>query len=202
VLTADPDPFGPVVAPVRQAARVVPSHGGDPIRLTLPYPPSANRYWRTRVVFPKMETMAAAYRSGGVKALLEMLQKETFVSTYPSADAQAFKEAVGWKLRAAGVRKPIAGRVQVDLQLWPHQPKDWKTRAKKDPLYWADTVQRLDLDNCRKALNDALNEIAIVDDKYIWRDSGEVMEPDGREACLVVTITPLVKRSQQMEIAA
>lgn len=168
----------------------------EPITVTLPYPPSANRYWRTRVVFPKMEKMSAAYVSGGVRGLLDLLQSETFVNTYPSADAKVFKEAVGWKLKAAGVRQPLQGRVQVDLQLWPHRPLDWKTRAKKDPLYWADSVQRLDLDNCRKALNDACNEIAYRDDKCIWKDSGEVMEPDGREACLVVTITPLVKEPE------
>lgn len=172
------------------------------ITVTLPYPPSANRYWRSRVVFPKMEAMTAAYKTGGVRCLLDLLQKDTFVSTYPSAEAKVFKESVAWMLKAAGVREPMAGRVQVDLQLWPHQPKDWKTRARKDPLYWADTVQRLDLDNARKATNDALKDIAFGDDKCIWRDSGEVMEPDGREACLVVTITAIVPPAPQPELFA
>jgi Holliday junction resolvase RusA-like endonuclease len=36
---------------------------------------------------------------------------------------------------------------------------------------------RLDLDNCRKVVTDALKEVAIVDDFWIWKDTGEVMEP-------------------------
>jgi crossover junction endodeoxyribonuclease RusA len=201
----DDDPFGsaPVIeAPPRRRSEgetvVIPAQLGKPITVTLPYPPSANRYWRTRVVFPKMEKMAAVYKDGGVKALLELLQKESFVNTYPSSEAKAFKEAVAWLLKSAGVRSVIAARrFRVDIVLWPHRPQDWKTRMRKDPLYWADTVQRLDLDNTRKAVNDALNEVAIPDDKAIWEDSGTVMEPDGRDACLVVTITPLVKASPQ-----
>jgi crossover junction endodeoxyribonuclease RusA len=180
------------------AYRCAPLQPGQPVTVTLPYPPSANRYWRTRVVFPKMEKMAATYKDGGVKALYELLTRESFVNTYPSEHGKAFKESVGWLLASAGVREPMkARRFQVDIQLWPHRPQDWKTRMRKDPLYWADTVQRLDLDNTRKAINDALNERVFADDKAIWKDSGEVMEPDGRDACVIVTITPLVKVSPQ-----
>lgn len=143
------------------------------ITVTLPYPISANRYWATRVVTPK----------GG----------RAMAMTYVTPEAKKYKETVGWIMRSAGVRAPLAGRVQVDIQLYPHRPLDWAKRAKADPLYWADSVQRLDLDNCRKVVNDALKDIAFGDDKCIWKDSGEVMEPDGREACLVVTITPIVK---------
>lgn len=215
----DTDPFGPAVrpgqsvlrkdgacvddpAPVRKPAKQLPGYTaapaqpGKPMTVTLPYPPTANLYWRTRVLFPKMETMAATYKAGGVSALYDLLKKQTFVNTYLSAEGKAFKEAVMWLLHSAGVREPIKGRVQVDLQLWPKRPLDWATRARKDPL-WADTVQRIDLDNSRKALYDALKGIAFGDDKCVWKDSGEVMEPDGRDACLVVTITPLVKVNPQ-----
>lgn len=173
----DPDPFGPAPQCAAAAPAVVPMQRLQPVTVTLPYPPSNNRYWRSRIVTPK--------------------GAEPFVHHYISPEGKQFKEAVGWLLRSAGVRQPFPRRVQVDLQLWPHRPQDWAKRMKADPLYWADTVQRLDLDNARKALNDALNEIAIKDDKCIWKDSGEVMEPDGREACLVVTITPLVKANPQ-----
>lgn len=122
------------------------------------------------------------------------------VVTYVTQEAKRYKETVGWMLQAAGVRRPLAGRVAVDIKLYPHRPLDWAKRAKADPLYWADTVQRLDLDNARKVLNDALKDIAFGDDKCIWKDSGEVMEPDGREACIVVTITPLVKANPQASI--
>lgn len=151
------------------------------ITVTLPYPISANRYWSTRVVTPK----------GGGRPM---------AMTYVTPEAKAYKEKVGWLMRAAGVRKPLQGRVAVDIKLYPHRPLDWARRAKADPLYWADTVQRLDLDNCRKVVNDALKDIVFGDDKCIWRDSGEVMEPDGREACLVVTITPLVKEAVQADL--
>jgi crossover junction endodeoxyribonuclease RusA len=180
MIEADPDPFGRAVSEAEcraTAEPVVPAVPGKPITLTLPYPPSANRYWRSRVITPK--------------------GKDPIVSTYVSSEAKQFKEAVGWLLRGAGVRRPMAGRVAVHLELWPHRPLDWAKRAKADPLYWADTVQRLDLDNCRKVVNDALKDVAFGDDKCIWKDSGEVMEPDGREACLVVTITPLLKVSPQ-----
>ena len=149
------------------------------ITLTLPYPISANRYWATRVI----------NKGGKFMAL-----------TYVTAEAKAFKEAVGWLARKAGIHSPIKGRVSVHIQLYPHRPLDYQKRMRQDPLYWADTVQRLDLDNARKVANDALKEIVFEDDKYIWRDSGEVMEPDGREACLVVTITPLAVAQPQASL--
>lgn len=183
----DEDPFGAgsVGQPLQRASAgsSVPAKPGQPITVTLPYPPSANRYWRTRVITPK----------GG---------RDPIVSTYVSAEAKQFKESVGWLLRNAGVRRPLQGRVAVHIELWPHRPLDWKKRVKADPLYWADTVQRLDLDNARKVVNDAMKDLAFGDDKCIWKDSGEVMEPDGRDACLVVTITPLIKSSPQLDLAS
>lgn len=173
----------PASAPARKPAkedpayRCAPVHPGNPITVTLPSPISANRYWRTRVITPKTGP--------------------AIVSTYVSAEAKQFKEAAGWLLKSAGMRQPFAGRVQVDLQLWPHRPLDWAKRAKADPLYWADTVQRIDADNCLKVCLDSLKDIAFGDDRCVWKASVEVMEPDGRDACLVVTITPLVKVNPQ-----
>ena len=143
------------------------------ITLKLPYPVSANRYWATRVVTPK----------GG----------RPMAMTYVTAEAKQYKETVGWLIKAHGVRAALPGRVQVDIQMYPHRPLDYKKRMAKDPMYWDDTVQRLDLDNARKVVNDALKELAFADDKCIFKDSGEVMEPDGREACLIVTIRPYVR---------
>lgn len=141
------------------------------IQLTLPYPISANRYWAHRVVTPK----------GG----------RAMAMTYVTPEAKAYKDKVGWLAKAAGIRAPLTGRVHVDLKLYPHRPLDWAKRAKVNPLYWADTVQRLDLDNARKVVYDALKDIAFGDDKCVWDDAGHVMEPDGRDACIVVTITPI-----------
>lgn len=152
------------------------------IIVTLPYPVSANRYWASRIVTP---------RSG-----------KPFVSTYVTPEAKQFKEQVGWLLRAKGVRQVLPGRMQVDIKLWPHRPLDFKKRMREHGDLWDDTVQRLDLDNCRKVINDALKDIAFADDKCIFKDSGEVMEPDGREACVVVTIRPYVRagRAEQMAL--
>lgn len=143
------------------------------IMLILPYPISANRYWRT-------------YMPKGFKAPV----------TVVSAEAKAYKTEVAWLVKAAGIRKPILGRVAVDIKLYPKRPLDWVKRAQRDPLGWDDTVQCLDIDNARKVLYDALKGIAIEDDKWIRRDSGERMEPDG-EARVVVTITPLALRVVQ-----
>ena len=113
--------------------------------------------------------------------------------TYVSAEAKHYKTQVQILALEAGVRQAMKGRVQVDIQLYPHRPLDYKKRMAADPLYWDDTVQRLDLDNARKVVNDALKELVFADDKMIFKDSGEVMEPDGRDACLVVTIRPYVR---------
>lgn len=152
------------------------------ITVTLPYPVSANRYWASRIVTPK----------GG----------KPFVSTYVTAEAKQFKESVRWLLRAKGVREILPGRMDVDIKLWPHRPLDFKKRMREHGDLWDDTVQRLDLDNCRKVINDALKDIAFADDKCIFKDSGEVMEPDGRDACVVVTIRPYVRagRAEQMAL--
>lgn len=139
--------------------------GMSEIVLTLPWPVSANRYWRTRVV-------------------------KKIAMTYVSAEAKAYKQSVGWLARAAGVRAPIVGRVAIDVRLFPKRPQDWAKRAEKDPQGWDDTVQCLDLDNANKVLLDALKGVVIEDDKWVRRITAERMEPDG-EARVVVTIRPM-----------
>ena len=136
------------------------------ITLTLPYPPSANRYWRTAVVRGR-------------------------VQTYLSDDAKAYKTEVQVIALRAGVRRPFAGRIQLEVQLYPQRPLDWARRAARDPLTWDDDVRCIDLGNCEKVLSDALNGLAWVDDKKHRRIVLDRMEPDG-EARLVVRITPLV----------
>jgi crossover junction endodeoxyribonuclease RusA len=135
------------------------------ICVTLPYPISANRYWKS---FP--------------------LNGRTM--TAPSSEAKAYKREVGWILRAAGVVDAIVGRVHVHIDLYPKRPQDWESRKRKLGANWDDNVQCLDVDNARKVLYDALKGIAIVDDKWIWSDSARRCEPDG-EARVVLTITPL-----------
>jgi len=144
------------------------------ITLTLPYPISANRYWRSRAV-------------KGVSM------------TYVSPEARAYKQQVAWLAKAAGVRQPISGRVCVSYVLYPKRPQDWAKRAEKDPLGWDDTVACLDLDNAQKVLFDALKGVVIEDDKWVRRIEAERAEPDG-EARLVVTITPLAVITPQASL--
>lgn len=132
---------------------------------------SANRYWRTAVINERAQT-------------------------YPSKEGKDYKTEVAWLAKSAGVRKPLQGRVQVDIRLYPNLPLDWAKRVKKDPGGWDDTVQCIDLDNARKVLYDALTGVVFVDDKWVRKDSGERMEPDGK-ARVVVTVTRIVLATPQ-----
>lgn len=150
------------------------------ITVTLPYPISANRYWATRVITPK---------AGG----------RPMAMTYVTPEAKAYKEKVGWLLRAAGVRKPIEGRVALRVDLYPHRPLDWQARQRKLGAAWDDSVQCIDLGNAEKVLSDALKDIAFGDDKWL-RDIHLVRhEPDG-EARVVVTITPMPVEQLQADL--
>ncbi|MDD0837889.1 RusA family crossover junction endodeoxyribonuclease [Curvibacter sp. HBC61] len=141
--------------------------------LTLPLPVSANRYWASRVVKAKT--------SGKSMPL-----------TYVTAEAKAYKERVAWMAKAAGIHKPIEGRVRVDIKLYPNRPKDWERRARLDPMGWDATVQCIDLDNSRKVLYDALKGIAFGDDKWVWQETGQRMPPDEHQGRVVVVIRPIV----------
>ena len=145
------------------------------IRLMLPYPVSANRYWATRV----MRTKA----TGAARAM-----------TYVTPEARAFKERVRWLAVAQGIREPITGRVELAYHLHPHRPLDWQRRMRRDPLAWDDTVECLDLGNCEKVLSDALQGTVIENDRWIWRLTGERMEPDEHGARLVVWVRPMPPR--------
>lgn len=136
------------------------------ITITLPYPISANRYWNS---FP--------------------LGKR--IMTAPSKEAVAYKQQVGWMLRAAGVREHIKGRVRIDIVLYAKRPLDWQARMRKFGAEWDNTVQRIDLDNARKCLYDSIKGLAIEDDFWVWKDTGEVGEPDEKGPRVVVTITAL-----------
>jgi len=136
------------------------------IKIVLPYPISANRYWKS---FP--------------------LGKR--IMTAPSQEAKDYKKEVAWLLRAAGVRTALKGRVCIDVRLYAKRPQDWQKRMRDHGAEWDNTVQRIDLDNARKCLYDSIKGIAIEDDFWVWKDSGEVMEPDG-DARVIVTITPIL----------
>ena len=144
------------------------------ITVTLPPPVSANVYWRTRVV-------------------------KNMAMTYVSAEAKAFKAQVAHVLRAAGLAKPIPGRVAVTLKLYPHRPLDWKTRQRKLGAAWDDGVRSIDLDNSIKVTLDAMKGVAFDDDVWVRQIAAERMEPDG-EARVVVTITAMPVAQPQADL--
>lgn len=153
-----------------------------PLCLVLPYPISANVYWRTRTV----------PASKG---------KPAFASTYVSSEAKAYKEDCAWRAKAAGVREPILGRVSVSIELYPHRPLDWQKRQRLHGDAWDNDVRCIDLDNARKVLFDALKGIAFEDDRWVWHDPGMRMEPDAHGARVVVRISPYVRPVQAEQMA-
>jgi crossover junction endodeoxyribonuclease RusA len=133
-----------------------------PVTLRLPYPVSANRYWRHAIVCNRAQT-------------------------YLSKEAKEYKAEVAILAKAAGLTIPLDGRVAWRIQLFPKQPLDFAKRAARNPDFWDDDVMCMDLGNCEKVLADALNGIAWVDDKQIRRTVLERFEPVG-EAHVLVTI--------------
>ena len=150
------------------------------VTLKLPYPPSANAYWRHRV-------MNASSKGGRPMA-----------TTFLSADAKAFKKQVLAMARAAGVVKPILGRIKVEIWLYPNQPKDWAARVRKLGSTWDDGVMCLDLDNANKVLLDSLKDVVFEDDKFVRVLVAQRMEPDAGGARVVVRISPIpVQQAQE-----
>lgn len=109
------------------------------MKVTLPYPVSANRYWRS-----------FRGRDGGTVVVL-------------SDEAQSYKAQVGWLVKAAGLRTPISGLIELRIVLHPIQRK---TITAKD-------ARCMDLDNALKVTIDAMNGIAYSDDGKIRKLTAE-----------------------------
>jgi crossover junction endodeoxyribonuclease RusA len=135
------------------------------IRLTLPYPVSANRYWR-QFFNPRAR----------------------HVMQGPSTEAQSYKREVASIARQAGIRTPLVGRVEVRYWLVPHAPSDAQKRARLDPDAWDLGVQCLDLDNAQKVLMDSLKGVVFEDDRLVHRIVAERAAP-GQKG-LIVEIEP------------
>lgn len=151
----------------------------DTHRLVLPYPISANRYWRT-------------YMPKGFKAPVTTL----------SAEAKEYKREVAIRAKQQGVTSPIAGRVCVVFTLYPHRPLDWQKRMRKNGDSWDDTVQCLDLDNAQKVALDALKNIAFGDDSWVREISARRAEPDEFGARLLVEVVAIPSATPQIDLFA
>jgi crossover junction endodeoxyribonuclease RusA len=132
--------------------------------LVLPYPVSANRYWRRAFVNGR-------------------------AMTYVSQEAKDYKNTVRAIAFRAGIKKPIKGRVHVDYKLYPNRPQNWQTREKKDPLNWDDSVSCIDLDNAQKVLFDSLNGIAFEDDCQVFVITAARCKPDDEGARVVINVS-------------
>lgn len=142
----------------------------DSIRVVLPYPISANKYWRPVRIGPR-------------------------ITIVPTKEAKQYKADVMYACRDAGI-KPIAGRVQVHIDLYPQRPQDWQKRMRQNGSAWDDTVRCLDIDNARKVVYDALKGVAFEDDRWIWSDSADRCEPDG-DARIVVFVASVALPAPQ-----
>lgn len=145
------------------------------IFLTLPYPVSANVYWASRVVKPKGKPARAV--------------------TYVTNEAEAYRQKVAKIARAKGLDVPMACRLEMWLRLYPARPQDWAKRARLDPANWDDDVRCIDLGNAEKVLADALQGIVYTDDKWIWKEHKERMEPDAHGARVVVGVRAMPRRA-------
>jgi len=123
--------------------------------LTLPYPVSANRYWRSFVP------------PGWKRATVHL-----------SPEAKAYKLAVGWAAKAAGYRMPTTKPIRLALVLAPrtHDKNGRRSSAV------------LDLGNCLKVAEDALQGIVYENDRQVRAISLEYGEPRALGA-LLVTVT-------------
>jgi crossover junction endodeoxyribonuclease RusA len=84
-----------------------------------------------------------------------------------SDEAKAYKRAVGWIAKAAGFRQPTSGPVALRLTLVP------RNRVV------------MDLSNCLKIAEDALQGIVYENDKQVRSISIAYGDPDGKGALIV-----------------
>lgn len=142
--------------------------------LVLPYPISANRYWRP-------------------------VKVGKHITIVPTKEAKAYRQDVAAR---CGRHSMIRGRVAVFVWLYPNRPQDWQKRQRLHGAAWDDTVQCIDIDNANKVLLDALKGVAIEDDSWVRKIVAERMEPDAYGARVVVRIKPLPVEVKQLALVA
>lgn len=142
--------------------------GMNPITLRLPYPVSSNRYWRSFV--PKGSPRAIVTRS---------------------PEANAFINHVAWLAKAAGC-KPTDKPIELHITLIGPEfitynlPGKAGTRRKAGPP--------MDLSNCLKVAEDALQGIAYTNDRQVKAISMRYAEPEG-DGALIVRISEFIPES-------
>lgn len=147
------------------------------IVLTLPYPISANRYWRP-------------------------VHVGNHVTIVPTKEAKQYRLDVANRALEQGLRQVLSGRIAVAVRLFPARPQDWATRVRKLGAGWDDGVRCIDLDNANKVLLDSLKGVAFEDDRWVRRLQSERMEPDGHGARVIVAIEQLRVEQPQGDLLA
>lgn len=123
------------------------------IELELPYPPSINHYY--------------VPRGRGRRGL--------------NAEAKGFREIACFLIRAQHL-EPLAGAIEVNIELFPRQVDGGKTLVQVRPLGAGYTVGQkgwrgMDIDNCQKAVLDAVEHSGLIANDYqilhldTWRRS-------------------------------
>lgn len=144
------------------------------LTLVLPYPISANRYWRPVSI-------------------------GKHITIVPTKEAKAYKAQVAAQVPPGSL---ITGRCSLEVFLFPRRPQDWIKRQRIHGAAWDDTVQCIDLDNANKVLLDALKGVAIEDDRWVRKMTAQRMEPDQYGARVVVRITAIKVDRPQLELVA
>jgi len=87
--------------------------------------------------------------------------------TYLTKEAKAYKHEVGWIAKQAGFRAPTTQPIRLALTLIP-----------KNGVV-------MDLSNCLKVAEDALQGVAYVNDRQVKHITLDYGEPDGKGALVV-----------------
>ena len=114
------------------------------VKLVLPYPISANKYWRS-------------FKHSRTGKVVHTLSRE----------AKSYKTEVGWLAKKAGFHKPTEKPIELKVLLIP-----------KNKIV-------MDLSNCLKVTEDALQGIVYENDKQVKRIFMEYGQPDGNGALIV-----------------
>lgn len=126
-------------ADARKLSHVVAADVPAPeVEFTLPYPVSANRYWK----------------GAGTRV-------------YVSAEAKAYKAQAAAIAQQAGVINPTGDPVSLALVVHPVEPKDAAARAKRAGPGWHRAVRCIDIDNAIKVTLDALQGVVYVNDNQV-----------------------------------
>jgi crossover junction endodeoxyribonuclease RusA len=142
------------------------------IDLVLPYPLSANRYWRP-------------------------VKVGKHITIVPTKEAKAYRADVAARCPRHSM---VTGRVAIFVWLYPNRPQDWQKRQRLHGAAWDDTVLCIDLDNANKVLLDSLKGIAFEDDAWVRRLVSQRMEPDDEGERVVVRIEQMRVAQPQLAL--